>query len=130
MKVLLDTNIVIALLQQPQGPLRSRLECFAPNDVGISAVVSHELFFGAYRSARTADHLARVEAMQFEVVPLDADDAREAGEIRAFLAQQGTPIGPYDVLIAGQARCRGCLLVTNNMREFQRVPHLNVECWT
>jgi tRNA(fMet)-specific endonuclease VapC len=63
------------------------------------------------------------------VVSFDAEDAQHAGEIRAQLASMGTPIGPYDALIAGQARARQLMLVTHNIREFVRVPGLQVEDW-
>lgn len=129
MRYLLDTNVVIALLKDPQGRERQQLQCLAPADVALSVVVSHELYFGAYRSARVTENLQRLDAMQFQVLPFDLDDAREAGQIRAELARNGLPIGPYDVLIAGQARCRDLVLVTNNRKEFDRVPNLLVESW-
>jgi tRNA(fMet)-specific endonuclease VapC len=87
------------------------------------------LFYGAYKGRRRAENLARVEALQFEVVEFDREDARQAGEIRAALAAAGTPIGPYDVLIAGQAMARALTLITHNTREFERVPGLHVEDW-
>ena len=129
MRYLLDTNVVIALLKDPQGSERQQLQCLAPACVALSVVVSHELYFGAYRSARVTENLQRLDAMQFQVLPFDLDDAREAGKIRAELARDGLPIGPYDVLIAGQARCRDLVLVTNNRKEFDRVPNLLVESW-
>jgi predicted nucleic acid-binding protein len=67
---------------------------------------AHELFCGAYKGQRTAENLARVDALQFEVLDFDREDARQAGELRARLAAAGTPIGAYDVLIAGQALAR------------------------
>lgn len=129
MRFLLDTNAVIALLKNPRGPIRAQISRHQPQDIGVSALVSHELFYGAYRSSRVADNLVRLDALQFEVLAFDQEDAREAGAVRAALSQQGTPIGPYDVLIAGQARCRDLVLVTRNLREFERVPGLRVECW-
>jgi tRNA(fMet)-specific endonuclease VapC len=63
------------------------------------------------------------------VLSFDVEDARHAGAIRAELAAAGTPIGPYDALIAGQARARCLVLVTHNVREFARVPGLQVEDW-
>jgi tRNA(fMet)-specific endonuclease VapC len=63
------------------------------------------------------------------VLPLDLEDARHAGELRARLAARGTPIGAYDILIAGQARARGLVLITRNLREFERAPGLNAENW-
>ncbi len=88
-----------------------------------------ELFFGAFRSQRTAPNLGRVEGLQFEIVGFDQDDSRQAGAVRATLAAAGTPIGPYDALIAGQAQARGLILVTRNTGEFSRVPGLRIEDW-
>lgn len=128
MKFLLDTNVVIALLKGYPACL-DRLRRYQPGDFGLPAIVAHELFFGAYRSRRTADNLARVDALQFEVLDFDREDARSAGAVRATLAAAGTPIGPYDVLIAGQAMARGLTLVTHNRREFQRIEGLRLEDW-
>ena len=128
MKFLLDSNAVIALMKGHSGFL-TRLRQHQPRDFGISAIVAHELFYGAYRGQRTAENLARVDALQFEVLDFDREDARQAGELRARLAAAGTPIGAYDVLIAGQALARGLTLVTHNTGEFQRVPGLRIEDW-
>jgi tRNA(fMet)-specific endonuclease VapC len=127
-KYLLDSNAVIAILNGSPGFL-SRIRQHQPRDFGISSIVVHELFFGAYKGKRTAENLARVEALQFEVLDFDAEDARQAGELRAMLAAAGMPIGPYDVLIAGQAVARGLTLITHNIREFQRISSLSVEDW-
>ena len=125
----LDTNAVIAVMKDPRGTVARRLRTHAARDIAVSAVVLHELYFGAFRSARVEHNLARVEALRFPVLALDADDARAAGEIRAALAARGTPIGGYDLLIAGQARARGLTVVTANGREFERVDGLIVEDW-
>nr|WP_301542783.1 type II toxin-antitoxin system VapC family toxin [Cupriavidus basilensis] len=125
---MLDSNAVIALLRGHAGFL-NRLRQHQPQDFGIPAIVAHELFYGAFKSQRATENLARVEGLQFEVLDFDREDARHAGELRAALATAGTPIGPYDVLIAGQARARSLTLVTHNTREFQRVPGLRVEDW-
>ncbi|MDZ7855843.1 type II toxin-antitoxin system VapC family toxin [Sphaerotilus sp.] len=129
MRYLLDANAVIAALNEPAGLVSVRLRALVPADVGVSAVVMHELYFGAYKSQRRERNMALVDALRFEVLPLDTEDARHAGEIRAWLAAQGTPIGAYDLLIAGQARARGLVLVTRNLREFERVPGLVSENW-
>jgi tRNA(fMet)-specific endonuclease VapC len=127
-KYLLDSNAVIALLKGHPGFL-SRMRKHTPQDFAISAIVAHELFYGAYKGQRTTENLARIDALQFEVLEFDREDARQAGELRAYLAATGAPIGPYDVLIAGQALSREMTLVTHNIREFQRVPALRVEDW-
>jgi tRNA(fMet)-specific endonuclease VapC len=128
MKYLLDSNAVIALMKGHAG-LHAELRKHQPRDFGISAVVAHALFNGAYKSRRTQENLARVDALHFDILEFDADDARKAGEIRAALTAAGTPIGPYDVLIAGQAVARGLTLITNNVSEFQRVSGLTLEDW-
>ena len=129
MEYLLDTNAVIALLENPEGALSRRLHRYAPADFGLPSLVLHELFYGAFRSQRRDRNLATVEALQFEVVPFEQEDARHAGEIRANLVAAGQPIGAYDFLIAGQARARDLTLITHNLKEFRRVEGLRFENW-
>ena len=129
MRYLLDANAVIALLNDTTSAIARRTRRRAPRDIGISAVVIHELYYGAFKSQRVEENVARVDALQFPVLEFDQEDARHAGDVRAHLASKGTPIGPYDVLIAGQARARKLTLVTHNTTEFQRVPGLKVEDW-
>jgi tRNA(fMet)-specific endonuclease VapC len=127
-KFLLDANAVIALLKGQLNFLQ-QIQRHRPADFGLPAIVAHELYFGANRSQRSVESLARVDALPFEVVSFDREDARAAGEVRAHLAQQGKPIGPYDVLIAGQALARQLTLVTHNRAEFARVPGLRTVDW-
>jgi tRNA(fMet)-specific endonuclease VapC len=127
-KYLLDANAVIGLLGGNAG-LLAKVHQHVPEDFGVSAIAAHELFYGAYKSQRRAQNLARIDGLQFVVLEFDQEDARQTGEVRAALAAAGTPIGPYDVLIAGQARARGLILVTHNTGEFSRVGGLDVEDW-
>ena len=129
MRYLLDANAVIALLNDTTSPIARRIRRYAPRDIGVPAVVIHELYYGAFKSQRVEKNVTRVNALQFPVVEFDLEDAWQAGEVRAHLASKGTPIGPYDVLIAGQAKARKLTLVTHNTTEFQRVPGLKVEDW-
>jgi tRNA(fMet)-specific endonuclease VapC len=129
MKYLLDANAVIALLNDTKSKTARRARRLKSGDVAISAIVAHELYYGAYRSQRMARNVALIDSLQFEVVEFDQDDAKEAGEIRALLALRGAPIGPYDVLIAGQAKARRLTLVTRNTAEFARVQDLRIEDW-
>ncbi|MBZ0091463.1 MAG: type II toxin-antitoxin system VapC family toxin [Sulfuricellaceae bacterium] len=129
MRYLLDANAVIALLNGKDTRLAQRARQNEPGDIGISAIVSHELFYGAFKSQRAARNVALMDSLQFEVLEFDKEDSRLAGEIRAALAVKGTPIGPYDVLIAGQAMARNLILVTHNTDEFGRVPGLQIEDW-
>lgn len=128
MKYLLDSNAVIALMKSHSGFV-AEIRKHKPQDFAIPAIVAHELFYGAYKGQRVVDNLARVDALQFETLDFDREDARKAGEIRAALAILGTPIGAYDVLIAGQAVARDLILITHNVREFQRVKNLRFEDW-
>jgi tRNA(fMet)-specific endonuclease VapC len=130
MRYLLDTNAVIAILNQTGEKLLSTTLKHRSDDVGTSSIVMHELFFGAYKSARQARNLSVVDALRFPVLDFDREDAREAGKVRAHLTQRGRPIGPYDVLIAGQALRHSLVLVTANLREFSRVPGLACEDWS
>lgn len=129
---LLDTNAVIALLTRRSGALLQRVEASEPGSLAISSVVTHELYYGAYRSQEIAFNLETLRLLfaDLAILDLDREDARVAGEIRAELARWGTPIGPYDVLIAGQARARNLTLITNNTNEFARVPGLQLQDWT
>jgi len=129
MRFLLDANVVIGLLNDATSKLAQRARREKPTDIAISAIVAHELFYGAFKSQRATQNVASIDNLQFEVLEFDKEDARQAGEVRALLAARGTPIGPYDVLIAGQAKSRNLILVTNNMDEFGRVPGLHVDDW-
>ncbi|MBR0956158.1 type II toxin-antitoxin system VapC family toxin [Bradyrhizobium japonicum] len=131
-KWLLDTNAVIALVTRRSEPLLRRVESTEPGALAISSIVAHELYFGAYRSQKVEFNLETLRLLfaDLDILDLDRQDARAAGEIRAELARRGTPIGPYDILIAGQAMARGLPLVSNNTAEFQRIAGLRLEDWT
>lgn len=128
MKFLLDTNAVIAIIANDRGVV-SRLSDFRPADFGVSSIVMHELYFGAWNSVRVEENVARLNALRFEVLDLSVRDAIAAARIRADLKRRGVPIGPYDLLIAGQAAARSLTLITRNVREFSRVNGLQFEDW-
>jgi tRNA(fMet)-specific endonuclease VapC len=133
--ILLDTNVVIAVLNDRPAMARRRLRATleAGEELGLSSVVVFELRYGAQRSDRPDQNHARIDdllAGPLQVLELTAEDAAEAGAVRAELEARGVPIGPFGVLIAGQARARGIRLVTANLREFERVRGLEVESWT
>jgi tRNA(fMet)-specific endonuclease VapC len=129
MRYLLDANVVIGLLNDATSKLAQRVRRERPADIAISAIVAHELFYGAFKSRRATENVALIDSLQFVVLEFDKEDARYAGEVRALLASSGTPIGPYDVLIAGQAKARDLTLVTHNTNEFGRVPGLRFDDW-
>jgi len=128
---LLDTNAWIAYLSKRPSPVKDRVKEAGEARVLLCDVVKGELLYGAYRSARVQQNLERLEDL-FSIVrslPFDGAAARHFAEIRAHLAAQGRPIGPYDLQIAGIARSRSVTVVTHNMDEFSRVPGLLVEDW-
>ena len=129
MRYLLDTNAVIALLNDSEGQISHWVRTLLPADFGLSSIVMNELYFGAYRSQGCGRNLDPVDKLRFEVLPFDQEDSRRAGDVRCALAAQGVPIGGYDVFIAGQARARGLKLLTRNVREFRRVTGLRIENW-
>lgn len=129
MRYLLDANVAIGLMRDAASTLAQRVRREKPVDVAISSIVAHELFYGAFKSRRVEQNVAVIDDLRFVVLEFDKEDARRAGEIRAYLAARGTPIGPYDLLIAGQAVARRMILVTHNIGEFSRVPGLRSEDW-
>ena len=132
--ICLDTNAVIAVLNDRTSPVRTRINAAIGlgRTLAISSIVLYELRYGAAKSARPERNTQRITDFlsgPIEVLPFEPADANEAGDIRAALERAGTPIGPYDVLVAAQARRRDALLVTANEREFARVPRLRFEDW-
>jgi tRNA(fMet)-specific endonuclease VapC len=132
--ICLDTNAVIAAINRRKPELRRRLESAiaAGAPIGIPTIVLFEMRYGIARSARPQENAAILAAfltLDVSPWPFELEDAEEAGDIRAELERAGTPIGPYDVLIAAQARRRSALLVTANTGEFTRVPGLRIEDW-
>jgi tRNA(fMet)-specific endonuclease VapC len=132
--ICLDTNAVIAVLNRSSESVRERLAAAARRrePVALPVVVLFELRFGAAKSTnrqRASHRIGEFLAGPDGVLDFDQDDAEEAGDIRAALEHAGTPIGPYDLLIAAQARRRNAVLVTANPREFVRVPRLKTENW-
>jgi tRNA(fMet)-specific endonuclease VapC len=132
--ICLDTNIAIHVINRRIPAVRHRLaeQLRSGTKIGFPAVALFELRYGYARSGRRDDMnrlLAEFLVPEIEVLPFEQEDAAHAGDIRAYLERKGTPIGPYDYLIAGQARCRGAALVTLNAREFERVPGLLVVNW-
>lgn len=118
------------LLRNTETPAALRIRREKVSCIAISSVVLHELYYGAYKSRRVEHNLDLLRRLRFEVLDFNVDDARCAGEVRAALALRGTPIDPCDVLIAGQAKARGRILVSHNLKEFERIDGLVVEDWT
>lgn len=129
-KYMLDTNICIYTIKNKPQKVR---EAFYQHygQLCISSVTLMELIYGAEKSANLKKNLDIIEgfAARLEVMTYGFDAAVHTGQIRAELAKNGTPIGPYDSMIAGHARSLGMVLVTNNTREFERVLGLRLEDW-
>lgn len=130
LKYLLDTNIVIYVMKHRPALVRERF-IRHQGQLAISAITLMELVYGAEKSAQTERNLREIEgfAARLDVLAYDEAAANHSGQIRAELARAGTPIGPYDQMIAGHARALGLILVSNNLREFERVPGLRLENW-
>lgn len=129
---ILDTNTCIYLIRRRSPEVLRRFEQFEVGEVSVSVITLSELRYGAEKSARPEQNR---EALGRFLLPLEVSSyGVEAtisyGRIRASLEKQGTPIGPLDTLIAAHAVSLGTILVTNNTREFQRVPGLQIEDWT
>ena len=137
MNFLLDTNAVIALLNNRPAIVRERLRRVAKRSgsttLAVSAVALFELWYGVARSEHRRENAERLRVFlsgNIGIVSFEQEDALTAGDLRAALETAGTPIGPYDLLIAAQALRIGATLVTANVAEFSRVRGLAWEDWT
>ena len=130
LRYLLDTNFCIHVLRDRPANLRDRFNT-QTDSLCISTIVLTELLYGAAKSARPEANRSEVErfAERLEVLPFDPDAAGHSADIRARLDKRGQVIGGYDLLIAGHARSRGLVVVTENLREFRRVEGLRCENW-
>ena len=131
MRYLLDTNICIYLIKKKPLQVLERLRTLAIAEVGISAITLAELEFGVAKSSRPEQNTEALQAFvaPLEILPFDDRAACRYGAIRAYLESQGQPIGSLDMLIAAHADSLSLTLVTNNLREFRKVPRLSVESW-
>jgi tRNA(fMet)-specific endonuclease VapC len=127
---LLDTNILSDLIKRPAGPVMRRIAAEGEETICTSIIAAGELRFGAEKKGSTS-LTGKVDQIlaNIEVLPLDVDADRDYAAIRNNLEKRGLAIGPNDLLIAAHARSLGLILVTDNVREFERVPDLVVENW-
>lgn len=131
MQYLLDTNIFIYLCKGTYPVIADHIRSFGPGDIVISSITLAELEFGIAKSAKPEKNRKHFQEflLPFEILPFDGGAAVEYGTVRHHLEKAGSPIGPLDTLIAAHALAAGVCLVTNNEREFNRVPGLRVENW-
>jgi tRNA(fMet)-specific endonuclease VapC len=128
---LIDTNICIYLIKDKPHSVVQKIEKNEPYQIKISSITVGELEYGAFKSKNKEQNRKTLLKFlsPFDILFFDDRDAECFGEIRAFLEQSGKIIGPYDLQIAAQAICRDLILVTNNVKEFQRIPNLKIENW-
>ena len=128
---LLDTNVCVHYLRGANPLVQQRMRTTPVSDIWLCSVVLAELYIGVLRSGRPATNRSRVDAFAspYRSLPFDDVAADIHGQIRRHLEMLGTPIGPYDLQIAAIARARGAIPVTNNTKEFSRVPNLMIEDW-
>lgn len=131
MKYLLDTNVWVDYLTGRYPSVAARIQESRPDDLCLSSVVMAELRFGAEKSRRKKSNHDLLDTLAREVrcVDFDLEGARTYGTLRATLEKRGTPIGPYDMMIAAHALSLGLTVVTDNEHEFRRVKSLQVENW-
>jgi len=127
---ILDTNTLIYFFKGV-GRVGENLLAVSPKNIGIPAVVLYELEYGIAKSTsprKRQNQLAELCAL-VEVLAFGNEEAKTSARIRAVLEKKGTPIGPYDVMIAGTALSKQGILVTNNTKEFNRIPKLQITDW-
>ena len=127
---MLDTNICIDVMKTYPSDLREKFNALA-DQLCISSITLGELHYGAEKSTRRAENLTAIEhfVARLEVLPFGGKAAAHYGQVRAELERAGTPCRPHDMLIGGHARSGGLIVVTNNMREFTRMPGVRTENW-
>ena len=131
MRYMLDTNICIyAIKHNPEKVYHKLLE-HEPEEICISSVTYAELVHGVEKSAAVEKNRIALSLLlsNIEILSFDVNAADEYGRIRADLEKKGIPIGPLDMMIAGHAKSVGCIVVTNNVKEFSRVDGLVIENW-
>ena len=128
---LIDTNICIYIIKENPKSVVEKVKTFEPFQIKISSITVAELEYGVAKSQNINKNRKVLLKFlsSFEILPFDDQDAEYYGSIRAYLEKCGKVIGPYDMQIAAQALCKKLILVTNNLKEFQRVPNLYCENW-
>ncbi len=131
MRYMLDTNVCSYILKNRPLEVKRRFEQTGPGAVCVSAIVLSELYYGAARHQNSLVIRREIDDFinRLEIVPWDLQAADQYGALRASLEKAGTPLGAMDMLIAAHAKSREMILVTNNLREFNRVQGLHAENW-
>ena len=129
MEYLLDTNICIYIIKKNPLIVFDKFRSLSIGSIGISTITLAELQFGIMKSSNPEKNQEAIDKFLTPLVILDFDfnATIEYGKIRAYLEKKGTPIGPLDTLIAAHAKSQDLTLITNNVREFERIPSLKIE---
>ncbi len=130
-KFMLDTNICIYIIKQKPIDVIERFRKISISSIAISSITLGELEYGVMKSAKPAQNQFALSQFvaPLEILPYDDGAAQYYGSLRAALEKQGTPIGSLDMLIAAHALSINCSLVTNNEKEFSRIPNLIIQNW-
>jgi tRNA(fMet)-specific endonuclease VapC len=131
MDYLLDTNICIYTIEKKPITVFEKFKKLSVGEVGVSSITLAELNYGVRKSLYTEKNQSALNQflIPLEIIEFDANASFEYGKIRATLEKSGNPIGALDLLIAAHAKSLGTTLVTNNVKEFERVVDLNIENW-
>ncbi|HLB58092.1 MAG: twitching motility protein PilT [Gammaproteobacteria bacterium RIFCSPHIGHO2_02_FULL_42_13] len=131
MKYMLDTNICIYLIKKRPENVIDKFQSLKLGDVCFSSITLSELFYGVEKSQRKQKNTSALEKfiLPLDILPFDDKAAYQYGALRAYLERKGTPIGSMDLMIAAHALSIRAILVTNNVKEFSRVPKLTLENW-
>lgn len=132
MRYLLDTNTCIEVIRKKSQAVLQKITHYPVTDIAISTITIAELQYGVQKSGNISQNQQALNQFLLPFIFLDFDYAatQEYGVIRRYLEAQGTPIGSLDILLAAQALAHSLVFVTNNVKEFQQVPNLQIEDWT
>lgn len=129
---MLDTNICIYIIKKQPDKVLKKFNSFNIGEVGISSVTFAELMYGVAKSQYPQKNKNALEefVLPMEIMPFDEEAGRCYGSLRSYLEKKGIPIGPMDLMIAAHAQATRSILITNNEKEFSRIPELTLENWT
>lgn len=132
MRYLLDTDICIFLINRRSRAIQERFQQVAVGDVAVSSITTSELRYGVAKSEKQKQNMAALQKflLVLVILPYDDEASQQYGRIRAQLERKGKPIGSMDTMIAAHALSLDSTVVTNNTKEFRRVPGLRIEDWS
>lgn len=131
MKYMLDSNMCIYIIKKHPESVLKKFTKLEIGEVCISSITLAELMYGVQKSHHQQKNKAALDEFTspLEIMPFNEEAATHYGHVRAYLENKGTPIGALDMMIAAHVQCLGSILVTNNKKEFYRVPNLKIEDW-